>query len=91
MYGGSEVLGDSYDAPGTLGQHEERRKNYKVMLLGESQVGKSALISRFMDHSNFVEEYIPTLMDSYTNDMVVTDTSDGSNREVFLEIKDIGH
>jgi GTPase SAR1 family protein len=37
-----------------------RHLNFKVILVGDANVGKSSLLSRFVDKS-FLEEYEPTI------------------------------
>ena len=43
-----------------------RETNYKVVLIGDAAVGKSALITRYMDNSIFIEDYEPTILDTFT-------------------------
>jgi len=53
-----------------------------VALLGDTKVGKSALVGRFMDHSNFMSDYVQTLIDKFTKDMLVWDNGEGEHRDV---------
>ncbi len=63
----SEESGDSDDSDGvgsTLSQTQQKAE-YSVILLGDSQTGKSALVSRFMDTEVFVKVYHETMVDTY--------------------------
>ena len=69
----------------------ERKTRYKVALIGPSQAGKTSLAYRFIDRGSFLDEYVPTIVDTYESEMNMIDPSDGLNRVVNLTIKDIGH
>ena len=69
---------------------QNRETRYKVALVGDSTVGKSALICRFMDNSIFIEDYEPTILDTFTQEMSILDPADGLQRDISLTIKDIG-
>lgn len=45
---------------------------------------------RFVDRSCFLDEYEPTIVDTYEQDMNMIDPCDGLNRVVNLTIVDIG-
>jgi GTPase KRas protein len=47
-------------------------KNYKLCMWGNGGVGKSALMIQFTHH-HFVEEYDPTIEDSYRKQVIVDD------------------
>ena len=59
--------------------------------MGQARCGKSALTYRFVDRSSFLQEYEPTIVDTYEQEMRMIDPSDGLNRVVNLTIVDIGH
>ena len=61
----------------------ENKLNYRVALLGESGVGKSAITCRFL-FKKFLRDYSATLEDTYHKKMMVDD------EVVDLEILDIG-
>ena len=58
--------------------------------MGAAKVGKSALLARFQDSTCFVEDYIPTVLDIISQKMIIEDTTEGLDRELTLEIKDVG-
>ena len=62
-----------------------------MALIGQSQAGKTSLAYRFVDRSSFLDEYEPTIVDTYEQEMNMIDPSDGLNRVVNLTIKDVGH
>jgi GTPase SAR1 family protein len=76
--------------PGSTLDQMSRKQKYKLALIGSLKTGKSALVARFQDSSCFVEDYIPTVVDNLRQNMIITDPSDGMDRNVQLEIKDIG-
>ena len=40
--------------------------------------------------STFVEDYEPTILDTFTQEMSMLDPSDGMQRDVTLNLKDVG-
>jgi len=48
--------------------------DYKLVVIGAGGVGKSALVIQFIQ-SHFIEEYDPTIEDSYRKQIVVDDTT----------------
>lgn len=70
----------------------QRQSKFTVALVGAPKAGKTALTCRFMDRQHvFVDTYEATIEDSYMQLMHMIDPSDGLERAVTLEIKDIGH
>lgn len=67
-----------------------RKQKYKLGIMGAAKVGKSALLARFQDNNCFVEDYIPTVLDTIRQQMIFEDPTEGRDREVTLEIKDVG-
>jgi GTPase SAR1 family protein len=59
-------------------------------LLGTPKCGKTALINSFTDQLDFFEDYVPTIIDLYEQEMTMVDPTDGLARNVTLHIKDIG-
>ena len=43
-----------------------------------------------MDPATFIEDYEPTMIDTFRQEMSMLDPSDGLQRDVKLTIKDIG-
>ena len=43
----------------------QQKQEYKVILLGQSQCGKSALVARFMDKDVYLKEYRETIVDTF--------------------------
>ena len=68
----------------------QRNTNFKVVLVGQKKCGKTSLAYRFADRTSFVDDYEPTIVDTYEQEMNMIDPSDGLNRVVNLTIKDIG-
>ncbi len=66
----------------------EAKARYKIVLVGESEVGKTSLIRRYVDHS-YDEKYVRTLgaLVSKHTDMVTLDH--GRSMEIALLIWDI--
>lgn len=73
-----------------LGGYQQRQTNFKVALVGREQCGKTSLAYRFVDRTSFLDEYEPTIVDTYEQEMNMIDPYDGLNRVVNLTIKDIG-
>lgn len=59
-------------------------------MLGDSQIGKSALVNRFMDRKVFLNDYHETIIDSYKKMMLMLNNKGIRNREVSLNIRDVG-
>ena len=59
--------------------------------MGGAKVGKSTLLARFHDSECYVEDYIPTVIDTIRQKMIIEDPTDGfKDREITLEIRDVG-
>lgn len=67
------------------------KSEYSVLVLGVAELGKSALVSRFMDKDIFVKNYTETMVDQYKQLMFMLDNKGVKNRQVNLNIKDVGH
>ena len=72
-------------------QFAHRQTRFKVGLVGTAKSGKTSLAYRFVDRTVFLDEYEPTIVDEYEQEMNMIDPSDGLNRVVNLTIVDIGH
>jgi GTPase SAR1 family protein len=55
---------DSDDVKSTLSQ-TSLKSEYSIIVLGAAELGKSALVSRFMDTNVFVKLYNETIVDQY--------------------------
>ena len=73
-----------------MGMLQNRETAYKIALVGDPCVGKSALICRYMDNSIFINEYEPTFIDTFTSETSLVDPGDGLTRHIQITIKDIG-
>lgn len=62
-----------------------------MVLVGQARCGKTSLAYRFVDRASFLDDYEPTYVDTYEQEMNMIDPSDGLNRVVNLTICDIGH
>lgn len=60
------------------------------MLLGAPKIGKSALVSRFMDKNSYSSIYQETMIDNYMQLMFMQNSKGVRNREVTLNIRDVG-
>lgn len=69
----------------------QRKTKFRVALIGAANSGKTSLAYRFVDRSVFLNEYEPTIVDTYEQEMNMIDPFDGLNRVVNLTIVDIGH
>jgi GTPase SAR1 family protein len=69
----------------------EQRTEYNCVLLGSQACGKSALVSRFMDSDVYSAEYQETMLDQYKQLMYMLDSKGVRNRQVNLNIRDVGH
>lgn len=69
----------------------EQRTEYNVILLGSQACGKSALVSRFMDSDVYSGMYQETMLDQYKQLMYMLDSKGRKNRQVNLNIRDVGH
>ncbi len=84
---------DSEDSDGvgsTLSQTSQR-SDYHIVMLGDVKIGKSALVSRFMDTEIFLKNYTETIVDQYKQLMFMLDNSGAKNRQVHLNVRDVGH
>ena len=61
------------------------------MLVGQERCGKTSLAYRFVDRTSFLDDYEPTIVDTYEQEMNMIDPCDGINRVVNLTIQDIGN
>ena len=68
----------------------QRKTKFRVALVGSAKTGKTSLAYRFVDRSCFLDDYEPTIVDTFDQDMNMIDPSDGLNRVVNLTIVDIG-
>ena len=68
-------------------------KNFKLVILGPENSGKSALVTQFLDN-RFVEDYEPTKADSYRKKVVLDgeevqiDILDTAGQEDYAAIRD---
>ena len=69
----------------------QQKQEYKVILLGQSQCGKSALVARFMDKDVYLKEYRETIVDTFNQMMYMLDNNGTRNRKINLSIRDVGH
>lgn len=53
------------DCVSSASHSSEHKTEFNVLLLGESQCGKSALVARFMDKELFLENYSETIVDTH--------------------------
>lgn len=67
------------------------KTEYKVTILGYSKVGKSAMVTRLMEHETFLAVHQETLIDILSQQMFMLDKDGQRTREVTLHIKDVGH
>lgn len=65
-----------------------QKHEYTVTLLGAPGIGKSALITSFMQRGAFHSEYEPTLVDEYSQQMFMLEKNGRTKRQVTLKIKD---
>ena len=65
-----------------MGDAEQEKRVYKVVIMGGGGVGKSCLTFRVV-HDSFVEKYDPTIEDSYRKDNFPVD-----GEHVSIEILD---
>jgi GTPase SAR1 family protein len=49
------------------------KTEYKVTILGHSRVGKSAMVTRLMEHETFLVEHQQTLIDYASQQMFMLD------------------
>ena len=52
--------------PGTIGAQAQRKHFVKVVVIGDSFVGKTSLIQMF-EHSRFTEHFKPTIGADFSN------------------------
>jgi len=62
-----------------------------LAIVGGSKVGKSALVKRLIDQDVFIQTHQQTLIDNYKQQMFMMDDEGVHNREITLNIKDVGH
>ena len=72
-------------------KHTNLKSEFKIVILGDAQVGKSALVARLLDDDAFVKKYQPTLSDQFKQQMFMLDAEGSRTREITMNIKDIGH
>ncbi len=75
------------------GKTHQDTQEYKIVVLGGGGVGKSALTIRLVTN-NFLEEYDPTIEDSYRKSVVIDETAclldilDTAGQEEFSSMQD---
>lgn len=80
----SELSSTGSSDSGVFAELREPKEVYRVLVLGASGVGKTALIKRFFDNT-FPQEHIPTLQQMYQHEVEV-----GGGSVVKLSIEDTG-
>ena len=76
----ADEVNDNYQQ--SMGMLQNRETAYKIALVGDPGVGKSALICRYMDNSIFIEDYQPTIIDTFSSETSLVDPGDGLTRHI---------
>ena len=84
----ADEVNDNYQQ--SMGMLQNRETAYKIALVGDAGVGKSALICRYMDNSIFIEDYQPTIIDTFSSETSLVDPGDGLTRHIQITVKDVG-
>lgn len=87
-YGG--VREDNQLGEGVTLKQTVLKSEFKLAILGDSKVGKSALVQRLINKDVFIQSYHETLIDNYKQQMFMLDEEGVRNREITLHIKDVG-
>ena len=66
------------------------KKEFNILMLGEAQSGKSALVTRFMNSTVFLSNYTETVIDSHKQMMYMLNRKGIRNRMVTLNVRDVG-
>jgi len=72
-----------------MGNKMRPKDTYRIVIIGDSGVGKSSLLSQFV-YNRFVEEYITTIGIDVGFKRVAIPTSNGESKDVLLRLFDTG-
>lgn len=76
-----------FQLPNSCPIREIRQNDFKIVLLGESGVGKSALALRF-DRDQFTENIEATIAGAYFEHTIWFENADGQSAKIKLELWD---